>query len=257
MNQPNYSMKVTTGMYVVQLMWTLAFLGVMLIINIAKNVYAGFQGNEVEGFFNSVFIAGNVYMLILGLIAINFLPYFVGNGITRKDYFIGSTIASLLLSISIAVITVVIFFIEKLIFNMLDFTYKIQTINELDLDGNIIGDTIQSIILSPYVDPNENWLLAMLVLTVNIFVIYLLGWFISASFYRFDWLIGLVSIVIAVVFKLLKDTFLRITLDLPVVGWFSTLDFLPMSIALVGIALIIVISIYLTRILTKRVVIKM
>ena len=140
---------------------------------------------------------------------------------------------------------------------MLDFTYKIQTINELDLDGNIIGDTIQSIILSPYVDPNENWLLAMLVLTVNIFVIYLLGWFISASFYRFDWLIGLVSIVIAVVFKLLKDTFLRITLDLPVVGWFSTLDFLPMSIALVGIALIIVISIYLTRILTKRVVIKM
>lgn len=249
--------KVAQDMFTVQLIWTGGFLGIMLVINIVKGIMAGVQGNEVEGYFSSIFIAGNIYMLILGLLSIHFLPHFLGNGVTRKDYFIGTVLASIGLSIIIPIITIIVSVVERLILGFVDMQYKTQTINEVDIDANVVGDIIQSIIITPYADPQHNWVLAISVLSVNIFIFYLVGWLISSSFYRYDIYAGLGSILLSMVLIMLKDTLLRISLDLPIPGWFSTLDFLPVGIALLGIVLIILITIGLIRILTKRVAIKM
>src|SRR5690606_29352554 len=178
--------KVATDMFMVQLIWTAGFLGIMLIVNIVKLIIAGNQGNLAEGFFNSLFVAGGIYMFVLGILSIYFLPHFVGNGVTRKDYFKGTVLASIGISIVIPIITMIITFLEKFILNIVGLSYKEQTINNVDLDGNIIGDIIQSAIISPYVDPQNNWILAIAVLSLNIFVNYLIGWLIGSSFYRFD-----------------------------------------------------------------------
>ncbi|MEK5444343.1 MULTISPECIES: hypothetical protein [unclassified Fredinandcohnia] len=249
--------RVAKDIFFVQLMWTGGFLGIMLIVNIVKLIFAGIKGNEAEGFFSSIFVAGNIYMLIIGILAIYFLPHFVGNGVTRKDYFIGTVLASIGLSIIIPIITLLVSVLERLILNILDITLKGQTINEVDVDGAVIGDIVQSIIISPYVDPQSNLFLAISVLSLNLLVIYLIGWLISSSFYRFDTVVGIGFILIGLNLKMLKDTFLRISLDLPIPGWYTKLDILPISFSLIGILLIILISIWFIRLLTKKVAIKM
>lgn len=256
MNGNKIYLKVAQDMYLSQFFWTISFLGILLFINIVR-LLLGLQGDEAEGFFNSVFVASNIYMFIIGILAVYFLSYFVGNGVTRKDYFIGASIASFGLSLTIPIITIIVYFIEKMIFNLIGFQYKVPTINEIELDGNIIGDTFQMMILSPYVSPHENWLIASVILGLNIFVAYLFGWFISSCFYRYDKIVGLISIVLVVALKMLKDTFLRIAIDLPAIGWFESLEVLPASVSIVCILFLAVIILFIIRQATKRVAIKL
>ncbi|WP_068677308.1 hypothetical protein [Oceanobacillus sp. Castelsardo] len=252
--------KVTADMFWMQMLWTFGFLGVMFIINIIKIVIDLIQGTEVDGYYASVLIASNIYMVIIGLISIYFLPYYVGNGVTRKDYFKGGLLASFGLSLAIPIITFFISIVERFIVtNLLNLNFHVIDINEavLDVDGNIIGDLVLSVILTPYVDPGSNWLLAMGVFSLHLFIFYLLGWFISASFYRFGTLTGLVFILIAFIIILLKDLFLRISLGLPLSDRFSSLASLPLGVTLPGIMLLIVFTVWGIRLLTKRVTIKM
>lgn len=257
MNQQSTFSKVAKEMFLVQLGWAGGFLGIVLVINIVKSFITGYQGSDVEGYFSTIFIAGNIFMIVLGILAINFLPHYVGMGVTRKDYFIGAFLASLGITIFIPIMTIIISRLEQILFNMIDISYKVQTINEVNIKDNIIGDIIQSIIISPHVSPQDNWLLAAIILGINIFIYYLLGWLISVSFYRLDVISGIIFIFISVVLKMLKDTFLRIALDLPVVGWFTSLEnFLPSGIAWLGILLVIIATVRLIRKLTSRVPIK-
>ncbi|MBY0098315.1 hypothetical protein [Mesobacillus maritimus] len=257
MKQTRIFPKVALDMFVIQLVWTGGFLGIMFLINIVKLIIAGVQGNEVEGYFNTIFITGNIYMLIIGLLSIHFLSHYVGNGVTRKDYFIGSFLASIGIAIILPIFTIIISSLEKFVLNLASISTKVQSINEVDIDDNIIGDIVQSIIISPYVDPQDNWIMAISVLALNLYIYYLIGWLISSSFYRFDVMAGIGFILIALNFKMLKDTLLRISLELPVPGWFSWLDFLPSGMALIGVLLIIVVTVWFIRLLTKRIAIKM
>lgn len=257
MTEQNVSLKVAKDLYLVQLVWTFAFLGIIFIVNVVKIIYAYFKLEHTEGFFNTSFIASNFYMFIIGLIAIHFLTYFVGNGVTRKDYFIGNTFASIGLAMTIAITTSLIFIVEKFILKLIDLPYKVQTINELDLDGNILGDAIQMIIVSPYVNPNENILLATSVLFINTLILYILGWMISATFYHYGTVNGIVAILISVTVKFLKDNLLRISLDLPTIGWFKNIPDMPEILAIFIILLIIILIYYVIRMLTKRIPVKM
>src|SRR5699024_12454545 len=63
------------------------------------------------------YVAANIYMLVIGIIAINFLPYYVQNGVTRKNYFIGNVFAGVGLSIVIPVLIYIISFLEKSVIN--------------------------------------------------------------------------------------------------------------------------------------------
>lgn len=257
MNDRQISLKVAKDVFLIKIIWTLAFLGIVLIVNIAKVGYAYFQGNETEGFFNTSFVASNFFMFIIGLLAIEFLPYFVGIGVTRKDYFIGTSIQTFGLALGIAIITSFIFLVEKFILKLIDLPYKTQNINELDLDGNILGDTIQMIILSPYVDPHENLMLATFILFTNVLILYVLGWMISSAFYSHGTVYGLVSVLIAIIIKMLKDNLLRVALDLPTIGWLKDIPDMPAPVAFILIYVIIILIFYAIRLNTKRVTVKL
>lgn len=259
MNERKLLSTVTQQLFLSQLKWTYAFLGIILIVNIVKIIFAFINGIEVQGYFNMSFVASNFYMFIIGMQAMEFLAYFVGNGVTRKHYIIGNVISTIGLSLFISIATLILFYMEKFIVSVTNLQYKIQSINEIELDGNIIGDTLQMMIISPYVDPNDHALLATIILSVHLFVFYLLGWLIVASFYRYKVVIGLISIVAAIAIKMLKDSFIRIAIDLPAIGIFSSLDSLSLSplIAIIGVLLIIVGLVYMIRTITKDIPIKM
>jgi hypothetical protein len=250
-------LKVARDMFIIQLTWALGFLGIMLLIHIVKLVLASIQGNGIDYYFDSVFIATNIFMLVVGIISVYFLPHYVENGVTRKDYFKGAVLGAVGLSISIPIITFLVSRLSNFIVSKIDsVSFRAQIINDVESDGNLIGDIVQSIILSPYVDPDNNWILAIAIFSLNIFIYYLAGWFISSGFYRYHTVIGLVFILFTLIAVTLKDTLLRNLLELPVLDRFSAIDF-PDMIAIPGLIIISAIFLWLIRLITRRVTIKM
>lgn len=260
MKQKTIYPKVATDLYWVQLFWALGFLGVLLVIQIIKMIISITKGIEMNQYFDAVFIAANIFMLVIGIISsYGFLPYYVGNGVTRKDYFKGTAIASVVLSITIPIIASLVSVIQIFLVNVVNLSIlkdsslgKNAPVNE---DG-LIGEMIQSIILTPFVDLQSNWLLAIFVFALNIFIYYLVGWLIGSGFYRFGVLFGLICIIIAFIIIYAQDILLRIVLDLPIHDMFAWLQ-LPIYASGIGIFVLIVITLWMIRQLTKRVAIKM
>src|SRR5699024_3239539 len=77
-------------LFTMHVIWTLWALGIFVVINIAQKIL---QINQ-DSIYNSGVIASNIYMFIIGIIAIAFLTYYVELGITRKSYFYGNVLAS-------------------------------------------------------------------------------------------------------------------------------------------------------------------
>lgn len=250
--------KVANDMFWVQLLWALGFLGVLLVFHIVKIIVAFIQGTGVDSFYNSVYVT-NIFMLVIGIISVYFLPHYVGNGVTRKDYYKGALLASVGLSVVIPIIVSCVSALGQFIIKNIDkISLKESDFNAVVLEtDNIIGEIVKSVIFTPYVDPQSNWGLAIVVFSLNIFVYYLVGWLISAGFYRFDTGTGLGFIVIAFIVITLEDVLLRISLDLPIPSRFSVFDSLPSSITVLCMLFVIFLSLWTIRLLTKRATIKM
>lgn len=252
MNNQATFLKVGFATLQAQLIWALWFLGIMLVVNIIRLVLSNF-GVESDYFYAQLFISSNIFMLIVGIITIYFLPFYVENGVTRKDYFYGNVIAALGLSLLIPIGGYVITFVEKLIFP----NFRNPDFSPVfDHDGNIIGDLIQSVILTPYVDVETSPFLSLVVFSINILGFYLIGWMIGAAFYRLGVIGGLFIIVLGLVFIAFKDSMMRIALDLPMFEFFKVFQVVPQSIAFfLGIGVIVLI-LFIIRLLTKRAPIK-
>lgn len=256
--------KIASDLFWAQLFWAFGYLGIMLIIHIVKIVLAVVNNVEMKDYFTSVFFSSNIFMLVIGIIAsYGFLQYFVSNGATRKDYFKGTVIATIGLSLVIPILTSVITMIERVIFKVMNLQYSdmhLLTDNSMgdtvgDI-GDIIGTIIQSVILTPFVDLQSNWFLAIIVFALNIFCYYLIGWLIGAGFYRYGGVLGLAFILIAVGAIFVQDSLLRSVLDLPLNGMVASVE-IPFVVAVLGIFVVIGVVLGLIRQLTKRVTIKM
>lgn len=251
--------KVATDMFMAMSIWTYGFMGIVLIVQIVKAIIAFNNGNNIDSYFNALFVATNVYMFVIGIISTYFLPYYVENGVTRKDFYKGALLSSVGLSIFIPVITFILSTLLHFILNLLHHNVIRETdlnASALDVDGNIIGDIVQSFIISPYVDPTSNWFLAIIVFAINILFFYLVGWIIGAGFYRFHTIIGLGFIAVGIVIITFKDTLLRAALELPIPDRIISMDILPSSLSEIALLLLGVITVVLLRYLTKNVSIK-
>ncbi|MDI2585803.1 hypothetical protein OR571_01310 [Psychrobacillus sp. NEAU-3TGS] len=259
MNQKTIYPKVATDLFWVQFFWALGFLGVLLIVQIIKAILSITKGIEMNDYFDAVFIAANIFMLVIGIISsYGFLPYYVRNGVTRKDYFKGSTIASVGLSITIPIIASIISVIQVFIVNVINLSILKDSSfgNATGDEGNIVAEIILSIIFTPFVDLQSNWLLAIFVFALNIFIYYLVGWLIGSGFYRFGVLFGLFCIILAFLVIYVEDLLLSIALDLPVHDMFASVQ-LPIYVAVIGIFVLASLTLWMIRQLTKRVAIKM
>ncbi|MBP1970670.1 hypothetical protein J2Z83_002806 [Virgibacillus natechei] len=235
----------------IQFTWTLWALGIFLLIDVVKMI---FQSN-VDLLYSSGYIASNIYMLVIGIIVISFLTYFVENGITRTNYFYGNVIASIGLSIIIPIILYVLSLIEKFIVNQ--FTNIVLNENTLedvvvDVDGNIIGEIIQAMILSPFISPESNLLLSLALFSLNILVFYIIGWLIGAAFKRLGVIGGILFIAIGIALIAVKDSMIRLAMDIPLFESFAFLDIVPEALALPLVFVVIVATFMMIRLLTKR-----
>lgn len=246
-------------LFLLQLTWTFWALGIFLVINTGRLIFLDY----VDSYYSGGYISANIYMLVIGIIAVNFLPYYVENGVTRKKYFTANVLASVGLSIAIPILIYLIGFFERLIVN--NFTSIVLRENSLEraaeevtanIDGNLIGEIIQSILLTPFINPESNLILSLGLFSLHIFVFYIIGWMIGAAFYRLDVIGGLVFIVIGFILILIKDSMIRLVFDIPLFQNLTVLENVPDNLALPFVFIIIIVSIVLIRILTKRAPIK-
>lgn len=255
--------KIAIDMFRIQLNWALGYLGVMFVIHIVKIVSSFINNEGVSPYFANVYVTSNIFMLVIGIISTyGFLQYYIENGVTRKDYFKGAALASIGLSLSIPVVTSLISLLEFAIIKIVNINFLVDKsmflVESEDFGGpikDIFANVIISVVLPPLVSLTDHWLLSVLVLALNLFFFYLIGWFISASFYRLGVVGGVVSVIISFVIVYLYDFLLSTVLHLPTVAMFETIE-VPMVIAVIGIIIIISIILWMIRQLTKRVPIK-
>lgn len=250
------SLKVAKDMLWHQGSWTLAFLGIVLLVNLFNIVKGGIQGNEVDYYYNAVFVSSSIYMFVIGIIAIYFLPYYVENGVPRKHYFTGVLLAAIALAVMIPIISFLISWIEQLVihFPFKEFNVLNETVN--DMEDSLIGYIVGSFVMPPYVDPFDNWVLALSITSLNIFIYYMIGWFISICFYRFQTIPGLISIVFGVIVVMLSDSFMRHILHLPLSQWFTNIEVVPNSFSWLIILLLMIITLVAIQLIVKRTPIK-
>lgn len=264
MTQKSIYPKVASDMYWVQLFWAFGYLGVMLLIHIVKMVTAIVKDLDVDDYFTTVFFSSNIFMLVIGIVsAYGLLQHFVSIGVTRRDYFKGASMAAVGLALTIPILASLMTLIERLVVNVINVQFRdTSSLTDIRLDnmgssfGDIFGNIVQSVVVSPFVDLQSHWLLAILVFAFNIFGYYLIGWLIGAGFYRCGGLLGLAFIVIALIIVLLQDIFVRAVLGLPLNSAIVSFD-VPVVVAAIGILIVISLLLWLIRQLTKRVVIKM
>ncbi|MFB1050026.1 hypothetical protein [Paraliobacillus sp. JSM ZJ581] len=244
----------------IQMKWTLFSLGIFTLINVIQKFFS----SNVDSFYYAGYISSNIYMFVIGIIAISFLTHYVENGITRKNYFYGNVIASIGLSIIIPIILYVVNLVELFIINRFTaFTSDNISINSImvdvvnDVDGNIIAEIVLSMILSPFISLETNVILSLSLFSINIFVFYIIGWLIGAAFQRLGVIGGLLFIIIGVTLIGVKDSMLRLALDTPLFKSFSFLEVVPEALALPVIFLVIVATLIMIRLLTKRTSISM
>jgi hypothetical protein len=233
--------RVSTDMFIQQGSWALGFLFIVLLIYFGVGIGNSIGVNVREGiaeedFFSITYRSTKGFMLVIGIIsAYGFLSYYVRHGVTRKDFFNGAAVAAVYLSLAFPVV--------------------------VGLGNWIIGmvtshDAGSTPLLQEF---DNNWLLTLVSYGVQIFTYYLMGWMIGSGFYRFGWIRGLGWIAVALVLIGFMDALWQFELAsiweqwLPITTAFSVT--LPVSLA--GSAAVILITLILIRLITRRVTIKM
>lgn len=249
--------KTANDMFFAQGSWAFGFLSVVFIIHIVKMVVSYFTGSEINPYYVTTFIASNIFMLVIGIISpIGFIPYFVSLGVTRKDYFKGGVLGSAGVALAIPIVSVIISLLFGLFEKLLKLSVSMGPFAERDPaeEGNFVGDLVQSIIFTPFVDLSENWLLALFVFALNIFTYYVAGWFIGAAFGRLG-IFGILSIPFALILIFAEDLLLSLGLGLPVPSIATSIE-MPLILSLLVIAFILAVFCWAIRQLTKKMVVK-
>src|SRR5690606_5023056 len=89
---------------------------------------------------------------------------------------------------------------------------------EKDEDMNLLGQIIKSIVVSPFISLESNWLISLVLTCLNFVVSYLIGWLIGTGYYRYGWLIGFGFIGIAIGLMMLWDYLWGSGVDIPIFG---------------------------------------
>lgn len=216
--------KVLRGIFQMYLTWTIWYLAFFVLAIIGAAVFAVNPNGDWEwSLLQGAMQANRIYMLVLGILSMGgLLTYFVSNGVTRRDYFSGVAAAAMLLSVLLVIVTCLLHGVERVFFGW--------------------GLTEESLGLT------------LVMAFFQLIVFYFVGWLISAGFYLFHWLIGLVFIGIGIVIISIFDYV-----------WGSIgqqqFEFLPVTdiSPAVGIVVSLLLSaglISVMRMLTKRAVVK-
>ncbi|WP_188208194.1 hypothetical protein [Alkalibacillus aidingensis] len=230
--------KVTIDMLYEQMKWAFIFLSVILLIQISFTVISLLKEFSRGDFLLFSYNSTPIFMLIIGIIsAYSFLPTYVKQGVTRKDYFLGGTLSGAGVAVGLTVSSILITLIEHEVIGLLNAE------TQLDTWTNQMGGT---------------WLSAFVFYCFSIIIFYYIGWLIGVGYYRYGWVVGFGFIAVAIVFMMVTDFLWESEV------WKNSSDWLPLELShisvmlsVVGSLIVITVLLILIRTITRRIRIKM
>lgn len=177
MKQP-YIRKIMLDNVVEQIKWSVWFIGIMMIIHLVISVLGiRFDFNTSDLFLFSI-TSTPIYMFVAGIIAgVYFFSFYIRQGVTRKNYFIGTALGVIILSAIITIVIMVLSLIGSLILPLFNITF-----NKEGLFYNL----------------STPWFVIMLFYVLNCYAYYSIGWLIYIAYYSFNSKIGFCSIIFAI-----------------------------------------------------------
>lgn len=229
--------KVALDMSLVQSVWAGWFIGIVFILYVALNFFGGNvevngQNFDSHSFLTFTSSAAKIFMLVIGIISVSgFLAFYVKQGITRRDYFYGSAISSVVIAFGLMAFAWIVTFIEGFI------------------NPEIVNPTL--------LGSETSWFFIAIVYWLYILVYYMAGWVIGTGFYRFG-AGGLLFIPLALIMVGFVETFWELK-DRNFLLHFIDFDNgnIPLSLSFLGTFVIIALALVIVRAMTKRVRIKM
>lgn len=263
MKQKSIFPKVAVDMFSVQFIWSLWFISFVFLAHIVMIVISINTDSAVGEFLHFSHSSSKIYMLVIGIISsYAFLTFYVNHGVTRKDYFTGAALAAAGLAAAIAIIAIVLTGLEYAILEITNLPVTINNSledNGIESSDNSISIFVPKAILSSSIlVHSSSWLLSLLMYTLNILTLYVIGWLIGSGYYRFGWVIGFGFIAISLVSIIIADLLWGTELGEPLSNWlpFTSIS-LPVSVSAAGSIILIGVILWGTRLLTKRITIKM
>ena len=239
----NTTKKVIKDMFIEQLNWSWWFIGITLLIHLTLSYFSVRYTFGNSDFVQFISASITIYMLVIGIVAgSSFLNYYSRLGVTRKDYFIGACIAAVILSFGIVIISTIIAFIEISIFNLMN----------VSIESNVFN--------------GMNWVKPAFSIFLNGLIYYFIGWFINVGYYKYNWRIGLLFILVSMLFVSIHGfIWADHVIDLPgmitggVVGEITNINAgqLSFGVSTAVTSLLIILIVCILRILTKNISIKL
>lgn len=257
MKQKTIYPKVSFDLFVMQGYIAAWFLGVMILVQIIRVIISNISHNGTGTFLVTTYIAASIFMLVLGIIVTSaFLPHYVGNGVTRKDFFKGASLGAIGLSIAIPIVSFILSLIEKGIVTLLKLPVNYETVFKPDVDEDtfILGKVL-STILTPNIDFSSIWVLVLVLFAINLLTFYLIGWLIGSAFYK-NIILGFGAILMGIFILYFIGHIMAMLLgnSAPI---FTTHIELPVIVLIFILLALIAVSFYMIRLLTKKIVVKM
>ena len=232
--------KLAFDMCYLQMGWTLWYIPIVLI---GYLVILPILGNFTDisetdlNFMSFLLQPSRIYMAIIGIITYSALfPFFVKQGVTRKQYFVGSALAAAGVALGINIVSALI-------------TGILQIVSRLTPYAPGQGHMA-------FLENFSSWHVPLLTFSLIILTYYIAGWIIGIGFYRSSWA-GAGSIIVALVYVYLLDLLWEGQLSLNITSSLNiTFPNQIFSLSLVGNLILIGLGLWVIRIATKDVPIK-
>ncbi|QQK76956.1 hypothetical protein HUG15_16170 [Salicibibacter cibarius] len=218
------------------LQWTMWVVGIFLLIYIAIQIVSIIFGGMMETtILDAAMQPARVFLFVTGLLSMGgFLSEFVSNGVTRRDYYLGTTYSLFFLGFVMTLLAGVLYGLERLLFSLTGWNQW--------LSGAAVGD--------------EAVLLTLVMVFFQFVLWYLLGWFISAGFYH-HWLLGLGFIAASIIVITINDyVWGEAAGTLTFFHWLLPVEQFSVGTAVITSVILIILLVTLMRKLTKNAVVK-
>src|SRR5690606_12394754 len=231
--------KVAFDLFYEQFKWAIWFFSFLTAAHIIGMFIVARNDASVDRFFVFSSYSVAIFMLVCGIIAAyGFLGYYVQQAITRKDLYMGTVLSALALAAAVTLVPLALNVIEHLVSSFIAWP--------IDTEGASVFD------------PSAGWLVAAVTFFINAFTYYMIGWLIGLGYYRFGWIIGFGFVGIAVAALSLNGYFLGDSGLSSIIPW---VPYIPAeaspALAITGSLVLIAVLLIFTRLLTKRITIKM
>lgn len=231
--------KIALDFFLEQFKWSIWFFSFLILAHVIGMFIVNRNGETVEGFFVFSSYSAAIFMLVCGIIAaFGFMSYFVQQGISRKNMYLGTIIGAFVLAVAVTLVPLAIHGIEQLISNFASLPIKSENLTVFER--------------------TSGWFSAVGVYLLNVYTYYLIGWLIGIGYYRFNWLAGLGFVGIALVAFSINGFFWGDAGLSAIIPWIPNIpsEASPI-ISIAGSLLLIAALLISTRMLTKRIPIKM